>query len=174
MTTRRGTSIGVLLAAGVLTGLLSGCGGGSGAAFDLSAQVRNRLADAGTRIDANSFSCAGHFAARAGTTVRCGFTSGGQPVDAIVDVTSVDGAELGLKIATEARPVPREVLADSVSADVLDASGAEIDSATCANDLEPQVGQSTTCALAGGAVRRTVRVTVSSVEGGLVSYTING
>ena len=103
--------------------------------------------------------------------MRCTFTGGGQPVDAVATVSVVDGGTVTYEVHTEARPVAKDVLERTV-ARTLARAGAPAGAARCAGDLPAQVGATVTCTLTGadGAGDWTVRPT--SVDGGKIDYSI--
>ena len=109
--------------------------------------------------------------AEVGRSVRCTFTVGGQPVDAVATVSAVDGETVTYEVHTEARPVAKEVL-ERVVAEKLAQAGATAGTTACAGDLPAQVGATVTCTLTGadGAGDWTVRTT--SVDGGKIDYSI--
>lgn len=170
----------VLLGAG-LVAALAGCSGPSGsggsdgtttgAGIDVVAQIQSELAKTGVQADPGSLTCPGVLAPEVGKTVSCGFTSEGQPTELVAKVASVDGTKATVEVATQAKPVPKLLLADAVGNRVESQLGVT-PGTTCDADLPPTVGASTTCTLTTGDDKLAVRVTVTSVEGGLISYGI--
>ena len=61
----------------------------------------------------------GDLEAAVGQTERCSFTVGGQPVDAIATVTSVDNGNVKYDITTEAHSITKELLARKVVEQVI-------------------------------------------------------
>jgi hypothetical protein len=115
-------------------------------------------------------SCPGALIGETGRSVRCEFVVGGQPVDAVATVSSAAGTRAEFDIALQARPVTREVLEQDVAYTVARDSGAQVDDVDCAGGLAAEVGDSALCTLTGGGDRIDVRVSVSSLDGGLVGY----
>ena len=145
-----------------------GCGGPELDDARLVATLRTQLERQDVRAD--DLSCP-DLPARVGSSVRCTFTVGGQPVDAVATVSAVDGGTVTYRVHTEARPVAKAVLERSVP-QKLSQPGTPAGTATCSGDLPAQVGAAVTCTLtdADGATDLTVRTT--SVDGGKVSYSI--
>jgi hypothetical protein len=123
-------------------------------------------------IDAQGVTCPGDLEAAVGQTVRCSFTVGGQPVDAIATVTSVDNGNVKYDITTEAHPIAKDLLARKVIEQVTQQTKMTVDSASCANDLQPMVNSTANCTLINRAKPVPVMVTVTKVNGGLISFSI--
>jgi Domain of unknown function (DUF4333) len=155
-------------ALGALIAVVVGCGAAEVDDAKLVATLRAQLASQGVRAD--DLRCP-DLPAEVGRSVRCTFSVGGQPVDAVATVTAVHGGTVTYEVHTEARPVAKEVLERAV-ADKLAQLGAPAGSTTCSGDLPAQVGATVTCTLTGadGATDWTVRTT--SVDGGKIDYSI--
>ena len=123
-------------------------------------------------IDAQNVTCPNDLQASVGQTVRCSFMVGGQPVDAIATVTSVDGANVKYDITTEARPIAKELLAKKVSEQVQQQANLQVDSATCDHDLQPMVDASASCTIVSAGKPLDLAVTVTKVDGGLINFSI--
>jgi hypothetical protein len=161
-----------LRCAGVAAVLTTGVGGCGAPQLDEARVVetlRTELANHG--VHADDLGCPGDLPAEVGRSVRCTFTAGGQPVDAVATVSAVNGGMVTYDVHTEARPVARAVLERSVG-EQLARAGAPAGSATCASDLPAQVGATAVCTVTGpdGAMDWTVRTT--SVDGGKIDYSI--
>lgn len=116
--------------------------------------------------------CPGDLDAEVGKSVRCEFVVAEQPVDAVATVTSVEGSRANFDVKTEARPIGKALLEKKVGELIGADAGVAIDSATCAGDLQPQVGQTQSCTLVGGGETADFTVSVTGVEGGLVSFNV--
>jgi hypothetical protein len=158
-----GTCLAVLLVV-----VVGGCGGPELDDTRLVATLRAQLEGQGVRAD--DLSCP-DLPAEVGRSVRCTFTVGGQPVDAVATVSAVDGATVTYDVRTEARPVTKDVLGPAVAGQLAQI-GVPPGDATCSGDLPAQVGATVTCTLTGadGATDWTVRTT--SVDGGEIDYSI--
>lgn len=171
-TTPRRVHVPVLLAVLVLAGCATGPDEPAGPAVDVVTQVDGRLGTLGVRADPGSLTCAGTLAPRTGESVRCDFTSDGQPVSLVARAAAVDGARVDVEITTEARPVPKALLEQAVGDHVGIAMGATAPATTCDGDLQPQVAATASCTLTGSGVQRAVRVAVTAVDGGLIEYSL--
>ena len=161
-----------LRCAGVLAVLAAGVGGCGAPELDesqLVATLRGELESHAVRAD--DLSCPGDLPAEVGRSVRCSFTVGGQPVDAVATVTGVDGSTVTYDVRTEARPVAQAVLERSV-AEQLGAAGVTVSDAACAGDLPPEVGATVGCRVTGGDGSTDWTVRATSVTGGKVDYSI--
>ncbi|WP_300010886.1 DUF4333 domain-containing protein [Pseudonocardia sp.] len=162
----------MLAIVGVLA--LGGCGGetpGAGG-VDVTEHLDAQLGSVGIVADPGSLAC-DDVDLGVGASVGCTFTAGGQPVGLTAEVTSVEGSGVGFDVSTQARPVPAEVLGTTVATRAGQQLGAAIDSAECAGELAPTVGESTSCTLTSGAETRDVTVTVTGVDGGRLDYTLD-
>ncbi len=153
----------------LLAGVLGGCSGAGLDDDDLVTTLRTQLDGHG--VHADDLRCPSGLAAVVGESVRCTFTVGGQPVDAVATVSAVDGETVTYDVHTEARPVVKVVLERSV-AEKLRQAGVPAGTASCAGDLPAQVGATVGCTLSGpeGGSSWTVRTT--SVDGGKIDYSI--
>jgi hypothetical protein len=158
----------IAVAAVALLALVAGCGGPELDDTRLVSTLRAQLDEQG--VTADDLSCP-DLPAEVGRSVRCTFTVGGQPVDAVATVSAVDGGTVTYDVHTEARPVAKDVLERSV-VQMLARAGVPADAATCAGELPAQVGATVACTLTGtdGAADWTVRTT--SVTGGKIDYSI--
>ena len=107
-------------------------------------------------MQADDLRCPSGLSAEVGESVRCTFTVGGQPVDAVATISAVDGETVTYDVHTEARPVMKAVLERSV-AEKLAQAGVPAGTASCAGDLPAQVGATVGCTLSGPEVFRTGR-----------------
>lgn len=126
----------------------------------------------GQGVPVEGMTCPGDLQAVPGTTLRCEFTAGGQPVDAVVTVTSVENGTARYDVHTEARPVARALLGQKVAELVREQADVVVDSSTCTDDLQPQVGSSVSCDVTSGSESARFTVTVTSVDGGLVDFSV--
>ena len=125
-------------AAALLAGLLllTACGAGSVTKDDVAKSISDQLQK--QNIETQDVTCPNDLKAAVGQTVRCSFTTGGQPVDAIATVTSVEGSNVKYDITTEARPIAKDLLAKKVSEQVTQQANIQVDSSTCDKDLAPR------------------------------------
>lgn len=168
---RRARLVALMALSGALVAGLSGCGASSVPADEVGSTIVTQLKGQGVTVDNDAVTCPGDLPAEAGQTVRCGFTAGGQPVDAVAKVSSVDGGTVNFDITTEAKPVPQAVLEKAVTEQVVKA-GLPAEKVTCGGQLQPQAGQIQTCTVTGGGQEVALKTTVSEVRGGLVNFTI--
>lgn len=138
---------------------------------DVASSIKTKLDE--QKVGAGAVTCPADLTAEVGQSVRCEFQVEGQPVDAIATVKSVDGNTANYDITTEARPVAKALLEKKVGDQIGQKAGVTVDSTVCTGDLPPTVGQSVTCSLTAGAEKLDVTVAVTSVDGGLINYTIN-
>jgi hypothetical protein len=169
MALRTGPALRRAVAAVLLAGAIGGCSGAELDDDDLVATLRGQLASHG--VQADDLRCPNDLRAEVGASVRCTFTVGGQPVDAVAKILAVDAGTVTYDVHTEARPVMKDVLERSV-AQMLQQAGVPAGTASCVDDLPPQVGATVGCTLSGpeGDSRWTVRTT--SVDGGKIDYSI--
>ena len=169
MALRTGPALRRAAAAVLLAGAIGGCSGAELDDDDLVATLRAQLPGHGVQADDQR--CPSGISAEVGESVRCTFTVGGQPVDAVATISAVDGETVTYDIHTEARPVMKAVLERSV-AEKLAQAGVLAGTASCAGDLPAQVGATVGCRLSGpeGVSNWTVRTT--SVDGGKIDYSI--
>jgi hypothetical protein len=169
MALRTSRSLARAAAALLLAGFLAGCSDAGLDDDDLVSSLQAELARNG--VQADDLRCPTGLRAAVGESVRCTFTVGGQPVDAVARITAVDGETVTYDVHTEPRPVMQEVLERSV-AEKLAQAGVPAGTASCAGDLPAQVGSTVGCTLSGpeGVSEWTVRTT--SVDGGKIDYSI--
>jgi hypothetical protein len=160
---------GTLAAAAVGVFVLAGCSDAVGKA-SLAHAIMDQLQK--QSIDAQGVTCPGDLQAAIGQTERCSFTVGGQPVDAIATVTSVDNGNVGYDITTEAHPIAKDLLARKVIEQVTQQTKMTVDSATCAGDLQPMVNATANCTIMNRVKPVAVTVTVTKVSGGLINFSI--
>jgi hypothetical protein len=153
----------------LLASLLGGCSSAELDDDDVVTTLRTELGRHG--VQADDLRCPNDLRAEVGASVRCTFTVGGQPVDAVAKILAVDAGTVTYDVHTEARPVMKDVLERSV-AQMLQQAGVPAGTASCVDDLPPQVGATVGCTLSGpeGDSRWTVRTT--SVDGGKIDYSI--
>lgn len=137
---------------------------------DVASSVTTKLREQGVQLEATT--CPDDLVAEVGRVLRCEFTTGGQPVDAVVTVTSVAGTTVNYDIRTEPRPVARALLDQKVAELIGQQAGVPIDSSACEGDLPPRVGGSVNCVLTGAGETVEFTVTVTSVDGGLVNFSV--
>ena len=163
------TALGRVMVAALLVGALGGC---SGAEVDDDILVTTLQAELGRHgVQADDLACPTGLRAVVGESVRCTFTVGGQPVDAVATISAVDGETVTYDVRTEARPVMRGVLERSV-AEKLGQAGVPAATASCAGDLPAQVGATVGCTLSGPEGVSTWTVRTTSVDGGKIDYSI--
>ena len=131
--------------------------------------IDEQLTAQGTASDGPT-TCPGSLIGENGRTLRCEFSSGGQPVDAIATVTSVTGDQANFDITTEARPIAKQLLNQKVAEQVATELQTSVDGADCDGDLAAEVGESVTCTVSGGGESIDLKVSVTSVDGGLINY----
>ena len=153
----------------LLAGVLGGCSSAELDEGDVVTTLRTELGRNG--VQADDLRCPNDLRAEVGASVRCTFTVGGQPVDAVATISAVEGETVTYDVHTEARPVMKAVLERSV-AEKLAQAGVPAGTASCAGDLPAQVGATVGCTLSGpeGVSDWTVRTT--SVDGGKIDYSI--
>jgi Domain of unknown function (DUF4333) len=156
------------LLVGTVVGTVAGCGRPELDDTRLVATLRAQLDGQGVRAD--DLTCP-DLPAEVGRSVRCTFTVGGQPVDAVATVSAVDGGTVTYEVHTEARPVAKEVLERAV-AQKLAQAGAPAGTAVCAGDLPAQVGATVACTLTGADGARDWTLRTTSVDGGKIDYSI--
>lgn len=158
--------------AAVAVGLLAltACGSHSVAHDDVAKSIGDQLQK--QNIDAQGVACPEDLKAAVGQTVRCSFTVGGQPVDAIATVTSVEGSNVKYDITTQARPIAKDLLAKKVSEQLTQQANMQIDSSTCDKDLQPTVDASAACTIVDKGKQIELVVTVTKVNGGLINFSI--
>ena len=169
MALRTGPALRRAAAAVLLACVIGGCSDAEVDDDDLVATLRAQLASHG--VQADDLRCPSGLSAEVGESVRCTFTVGGQPVDAVATISAVDGETVTYDVHTEARPVMKAVLERSVG-EKLAQAGVPAGTASCAGDLPAQVGATVGCTLSGpeGVSNWTVRTT--SVDGGKIDYSI--
>jgi Domain of unknown function (DUF4333) len=126
----------------------------------------------GQGVQVENMTCPADLPAVVGESVRCEFTTGGQPVDAVVTVTSVEGSTARYDVHTEARPVAKALLDQKVTEILWEQADIAVDSSDCAGDLQPQVGDAVSCAVTSGGESAEFAVTVTSIDGGLINFAI--
>jgi hypothetical protein len=137
---------------------------------EVASTVASAMRDQG--VTAEQVSCPEDLVAEVGRVLRCEFSTGGQPVDAVVTVTSVSGGTARYDIHTEARPVARALLDEKVGQLIGEQAGVTIDSTSCSGDLPAQVGRSVNCMVSGAGETAGFTVTVTSIEGGQVNFSV--
>jgi len=162
-----------VLLATLLAGLVA-CGGT--ATVDRGTVAR-RIGEAlvTQHVAGRDVSCPSDLPAESGRSVKCGFSVDGQPVDAVVTVRSPHGGADGgpqLDIVTEARPIAKDLLARKVGEQVATQAKVRVTSATCDGDLAPAPRATQRCSIAGPDGPMTLTVTVTTVTGGRISYSI--
>jgi hypothetical protein len=169
LTTLRRSGALIVVAAGLAVGL--GACSNVVPKDDVASAVGTELQNQGVTIDAG-VTCPEDLEAEVGRSIRCEFTSEGQPVDAVASVTSVQGDQANFDIVTEARPIPQTLLAQKVGDQISQDAGVALDSSSCAGDLQPRVSESVICTLTGGGETVDFKVTVTAVDGGAINYSI--
>jgi Domain of unknown function (DUF4333) len=162
-----------LAAAGIATALVLGpiaCGTTAVPKDEVATTSASALRGQGVQVE--NMTCPGDLPAVVGKSIRCEFTTGGQPVDAVVTVTSVEGSTARYDVHTEARPVAKALLDQKVAELVSEQAEIAVDSSNCVGDLPPQVGRSVSCDVTAGGESAEFAVTVTSVDGGLINFSI--
>ncbi|MFC4950239.1 DUF4333 domain-containing protein [Pseudonocardia sp. GCM10023141] len=139
----------------------------------VASSIADLLKQKGLKVDNDVVTCPADLKAEVGQSTRCEFVTDGQPVDVVAKVSSVQGDTANYDITTEARPVLKSVLEKTVGTQVGQKAGVPIDKTECAGDLPPQVGQSTTCTVSGGGETVKLKVSVTTVDGGQVNFSID-
>jgi hypothetical protein len=154
----------------LLLGTLGAAQPGAVDRADVASAITTTMAQQG--ITADGTSCPEDLVGVVGRSVRCEFSTGGQPVDAVATVTSVAGTTVNYDIHTEARPVARDLLDRRVAELIGQQAGVTIDTSSCEGDLPPQVGQSVNCTLSAAGETAGFTVTVTSIDGGLINFSV--
>lgn len=123
-------------------------------------------------VQTGPVSCPGDLRVEVGQTMRCEFSTEGQPVDAVVAITAVTDGRADYDVRTEPRPVAQALLGTKVGALIGKQIGGAVDSSTCSGDLPPTVGSSVDCTLSGGGETAVFTVTVTGITGGLVNFSV--
>jgi hypothetical protein len=165
---RRGLAV-AAMATALLFGTIA-CGTGVVDKDEVATTTASALREQGVQVE--NMTCPEDLEAVVGKTTRCEFTTGGQPVDAVVAVTAVDGSTARYDVRTEPRPVASALLGQKVAQFLLEQADIAVDSSTCAGDLQPHVGSSVSCDVTAGAESAEFAVTVTSVDGGLIDFSI--
>jgi len=136
---------------------------------DVETQIETQL---GQQIpDIGEVTCPGDLPAEVNATLRCEFVVGGQPVDAVAKVTSVEGSTAKFDITTEARPVAKPLLEQKVR-ELVEPQLGTVESLTCDGDLEPRQGATQSCLVGYSGQSLPLVATVTSVEGGLINFNV--
>jgi hypothetical protein len=162
-----------IAAAGIAIALVLGpiaCGTGVVSKDEVAATSASALQEQGVQVE--NMTCPDDLQAVTGQSLRCEFTTGGQPVDAVVTVTSVENGTARYDVHTEARPVAKALLDQKVAELISEQVAVAIDSSNCAGDLQPQVGGSVSCNVTSGTESAEFTVTVTSIDGGLINFSI--
>lgn len=155
-------------AAAALTISLAGCGS-SVPKDDVATSIKAELDK--QNVGSGPVTCPADLKAEVGQSLRCEFEVGGQPVEAVATITSLQGSTANYDIVTQARPVAKALLGQKVG-EQLEQNAITVDSSDCAGDLQPRVGESVTCTVRSGGETLDLTVTVTSVDGGLINYQI--
>jgi len=123
-------------------------------------------------VPAEDVSCPEDLPAQVGRSIRCEFVVEGQPVDAVATVGAVEGETVRYDIRTEARPIEEDLLEERVGQEIGEAAGSPVDETDCAGDLPAQVGSTVDCTLTDADGTAAMVVTVTSVDGGRIDYSI--
>jgi hypothetical protein len=161
------------IVAGTATALVFGpiaCGARVVDKEEVARTTASALQEQGVQVE--NMTCPDDLQAVAGESIRCEFTTGGQPVDAVVTVTSVEAGTARYDMHTEARPVAKALLAQKVAEFIWEKAAVAVDSSNCAGDLQPQVGDSVSCEVTGEGESAEFTVTVTSIDGGLINFSI--
>lgn len=162
----RSTPLRLVLALGATT-MTAGCAAAV-PAEDLSTSVTDHLRSTG--IATAGVTCPDSLEGSIGASVTCAFTVDGQPVDVVVSVSAVEGDVVRFAVTTRAQPVPEDLLEQRLAAEVTSRTGHASPDVDCPGELAPTVGASVLCGLGDG--ERSVRVSVTRVDGGLVEYSV--
>jgi hypothetical protein len=118
-------------------------------------------------------SCPGDLPGEVGAKITCETsTPDGQPIGAVITVTSVEGSTVNYTIDTQARPVSRTLLETKVRDLVEPQLGVTVDRLTCDGDLAPQMGAMQACAVAAGGENIPLKVSVTQIDGGLINFSV--
>lgn len=138
---------------------------------DLETNVATTLAQQIPGLGA--VTCPGDLPGEVGQTITCETTTpDGQPIGAVVTVTSVDGSTVNYNVSTEARPVAKALLETKVQELVEPQLGVTIDSTTCDGDLAATMGATQTCAVAAAGENYPLKVSVTQIDGGLINFSV--
>lgn len=162
-----------LVAIGIATALVHGpvaCGTAVVAKDEVATSVASKLQEQGVAVE--NLSCPDDLPAVTGESLRCEFSVGGQPVDAVVTVTSVEDDTAHFDVHTEARPVAAALLEQKVTELVAEQAAVAVDTSSCGGDLQPQVGSAVSCEITAGAEWAEFTVTVTSIDGGLINFSV--
>ena len=161
-----------LAVAGLVVALGAGLAGCAGSVpkDDVASAIGSKLTEQG--VSAGQVTCPEDLEAEVGKTVRCEFVVDEQPVDAVAMVTSVQDGQANFDITTEARPIAKALLDQKVAEQVAQELQTDVDGADCAGDLAAEVGKSVKCTVTGGGESIDLNVSVTSVDGGLINYTL--
>ncbi|GAY10153.1 DUF4333 domain-containing protein [Pseudonocardia sp. N23] len=121
-------------------------------------------------VQTSDLTCPSELAPQNGQSIECSFTTGGQPVGAKVTVTSVQDANVSYDVELVARPVSKDLLQKTLTEQIGQQAGVTIQSTTCTDDLQPQVGSRTTCTVVAPGEQVAFDVTVTAVDQGLVKF----
>jgi hypothetical protein len=166
---RFGRTVPVTGAALAMAAGLAGCASTVEQA-DVEASIKTKVDE--QIVGAGPVTCPEDLAAEVGATLRCEFAVDGQPVDAIATVTSVDGSTANYSITTEARPIAKALLEETVGEQIGAANGIVVESTLCPGDLPPEIGGSVVCTLTAEGESADFTVAVTAVDGGLINYSI--
>jgi hypothetical protein len=137
---------------------------------DVAAAIDDELSTRGVVTD-GATACPGTLIGETGRALRCEFAAGGQPVDAVATVSSVDGNQAAFDITFEARPVAEDLLATLLAQQVEQDLQVPIDGADCGGDLQPTVGEAVTCTVTSGPESLGLVVSVIAVDDtGFIEY----
>ena len=157
------------MAGALLLGTMA-CSAGAVEREDVATTAASALREQGAQVE--NMTCPSDLQAAVGQSLRCEFTSGGQPVDAVVTVRSIEGNTARYDVHTEARPVAKTLLARKVGELISQEAGVAVDTSDCAGDLQPRPGQSVSCDVSADGETAAFTVTVTSIDGGLVNFAI--
>lgn len=129
---------------------------------------KEQLEKAVSRLTAaTSVSCESGLEGRTGATAHCDVDTGGLTLRRTIEVSNVEGLMMNFDLV----PV---LTKDEVATSLLDEFerqlGRRPDSAQCTGNLEGKTGHTVDCTVVTGSVSESLRLTVTTVNGGSIKY----
>lgn len=166
---RMGRAVGACAAAALLTAGLAGCAEHV-PKDDVAKTIKTELDRKGPGI--GEVTCPQDLDANIGATIRCSFTDGEQPADAIATVSAIEGDTAKYAITIEARPIPKNLLETSVMK-ILTDNGYDATAATCDGELPAVVDKAQTCTVTSQGRPVATKATVTKVEGTTINLRVD-
>lgn len=167
--TRMTRAVGACAAAALLTAGLAGC-----AKYvpmdDVARTIKIELDKKSPGI--SEVTCPQDLDATIGASIRCSFTRGEQPADAIATVSAIEGDTAKYDITIEARPIPKSLLETSVQK-ILNDNGYDASAAACDGELPAVVDKTQTCTVTSHGDPVPTTATVTGVEGTAISLRVD-